>query len=199
MQDAPLDSSPHLPETHTCPIWIGYLLASPLRRLFENPAKLVLPLVQPGHRVLELGPGLGFFTVPVAKAVQANGRVICVDVQAGMLDRLGKRLEKRGLKDRVELRQCSPDDLDLANERELCNLALALHVVHETPSPSATISALSACLKPGGQLLLAEPPGHCSHELWQEEVAAARRAGLARVPHPQLEGKKLLALWSKQG
>jgi hypothetical protein len=42
--------------THTCPVWIGYLLASPVRRLFESPGKMVLPLVRPGDRVLELGP-----------------------------------------------------------------------------------------------------------------------------------------------
>jgi SAM-dependent methyltransferase len=182
---------------HTCPVWIGYLLASPVRRLFENPNTLVLPLVKPGYRVLELGPGLGFFTVPVAKAVQAGGKVVCVDVQGTMLARLGKRLDRRGLRDRVELRQCSHDDLGLANEYQTCDLALALHVVHETPSPSATIRTLAACLKPGGQLLLVEPSGHCSRDLWREESAAAEKAGLVGAAHPQHEGRKQLALWSK--
>jgi SAM-dependent methyltransferase len=197
MQNTTLAPSPRPSEPHTCPIWIAYLLASPLRSLFEYPAKMVLPMVKPGHRVLELGPGLGFFTVPVAKAVESGGHVICVDVQAGMLDRLGKRLQARGLKDRVELRRCAPDDFGLGHERESCDLALAIHVVHETLSPSTTIGTLAACLKPGGQLLLAEPPGHCSRELWHEELGAAERSGLVRIPHPQLEGRKMLALWSK--
>jgi SAM-dependent methyltransferase len=168
--------------THTCPVWIGYLLASPVRRLFESPGKMVLPLVRPGDRVLELGPGLGFFTVPLARAVRPQGKVICVDVQRGMLDRLGRRLQKRGLLDHVELRRCSHDDFGLGDEHGRCDLALALHVVHETAQP-------------GGQLLLVAPAGHVSRAAWQAEVAALAQAGLVRVPHPRAEGRKLLALW----
>jgi len=183
--------------THTCPVWLGYLLASPLRRLVESPAKLLLPLVKPGDRVLELGPGLGFFTLPLAGAVGPAGKIVCVDVQQGMLDRLGRRLQKRGLAERVELRRCSPDDFGLQGEQARCDLAVAIHVVHETLSPAATLGTLAACLKPGGRLLLAEPPGHVARKLWQEEVAALEQAGLARVPHPRVEGRKLLALWQK--
>jgi ubiquinone/menaquinone biosynthesis C-methylase UbiE len=182
---------------HTCPVWLGYLLASPLRRLIERPSQLVLPLVKPGHRVLELGPALGFFTVPVAQAVQASGRVVCVDVQSAMLDRLGKRLEKRGLRDRAELRHCSPDDLGLGHEVGGYDLALAIHVVHETPTPAGTLATLAACLRPGGQLLLIEPSGHCSRELWQQENAAVHQAGLVRMAHPTAEGRKFLSLWRK--
>ena len=180
---------------HTCPVWIGVLLASPVRRLFENPGKLVLSLIKPGDCVLELGPALGFFTLPVAKAVGSTGKVVCVEVQERMLTRLGKRLDKRGLLDRVELRQCTHQDLGLDGQR--CDLALALHVVHETVSPAATMAALARCLNPGGQLLLVEPPGHCSPELFQTEVAAAEAAGLSRTPHPRAEGRKRLALWKK--
>jgi len=182
---------------HTCPVWIGYLLASPLRRLFESPDKLLGPLVKPGDRVLELGPGLGFFTLPLARAVGAAGKVVCVDVQAGMLDRLGRRLRKRALAERVELRLCEPDDLGLGDEHARCDLALALHVVHETISPATTLRTLAACLKPGGQLLLVEPPGHISRVTWQAEVSALEQAGLLRVSHPRAEGRKLLALWKK--
>jgi len=39
---------------------------------------------------------------------------------------------------------------------------------------------------------------HCSRELWQPELAAADRAGLVRVPHPKLEGRKLVTLWSRR-
>ena len=178
---------------HTCPVWIGHLLASHVRRLFESPGKLVLPLIKPGDRVLELGPALGFFTIPVAEAVGPTGKVVCVEVQEGMLTRLKKRLEKRGLLDRVELRLCTHEDLGLDQER--CDVALALHVVHETVSPAATMAALARCVKPGGQLLLVEPRGHCSPALFQMEVAAAERAGLVRTAHPRVEGRRLLGLW----
>lgn len=183
--------------SHTCPVWLGHLLASPLRRLFENPANLVLPLFEPGAQVLELGPALGFFTLPVARALGRDGRLVCVDVQDGMLRRLRRRLEKQGLAARTELRQCTQDNLGLADLEGRCDLVLALHVVHETAAPAETIRALARCLKPGGRLLLIEPPGHCSPEVFQSEVDAALVAGLQRKPHPRAEGRKNLVLWTK--
>lgn len=192
---SPRDS--HAPSPHTCPVWVGYLLASPLRRLFESPAKLLLPLVEPGDRVLELGPGLGFFTLPLARAVGPAGKVVCVDVQRGMLERLERRLRKRGLDERVDLRLCGPDDFGLDDARGTFDLATAVHVVHETRAPAATLAALAACLKPGGRLLVIEPRGHVSRQAWQAESAAAERAGLVRIPHPTAEGRKHLALWRR--
>lgn len=182
---------------HTCPVWVGYLLASPVRRLFESPGKMLLPLVRPGDRVLELGPGLGFFTVPLAKAVGPAGKVVCLDVQQGMLDRLARRLEKRGLIDRVELRRCTHDDFGMHDAQNSFDLAVALHVVHETIAPAATLRMLAGCLKSGGQLFVVEPPGHVKHHAWQSEMAAAEQAGLIRVAHPTAEGRKNLALWRK--
>ena len=182
---------------HTCPVWIAILLASPLRRLLENPDRLVASLVRPGDRIVELGPGLGYFTAPVAKAAGPEGRVICVDIQEPMLRRLARRMEKRGLGDRVETRLCTAEGFKLEGERGRCDLALAIHVVHETPSVGATIKALAACLRPGGKLLLMEPPGHCSEELWRSELAAARAAGLTPIAHPQANGRRLTALWQR--
>src|SRR3954447_24902465 len=51
---------------HVCPWWIGYLLVSPLRRWMQNPDELIAPYVTPGMTVLEPGPGMGFFTLPLA-------------------------------------------------------------------------------------------------------------------------------------
>ena len=50
-----------------CPWWLGYLLASPLRRLMANPRKLLAPYVHEGMTVLEPGPGMGFFTLELAR------------------------------------------------------------------------------------------------------------------------------------
>ncbi len=83
----------------------------------------------------------------------------------------------------------------LGLDDQRCDLALALHVVHETISPAATMTALARCLNPGGQLLLVEPPGHCSPEIFKTEVAAAEGDGLVRIAHPRSEGRKRLALW----
>jgi len=68
--------------SHTvCPWWLGYVLASPLRRLFLDPVKLLSPYVQAGMTVLEPGPGMGFFTLELARLVGPAGRVVAVDIQ----------------------------------------------------------------------------------------------------------------------
>ncbi|MBU1207873.1 MAG: hypothetical protein KKH04_13245 [Proteobacteria bacterium] len=51
---------------HVCPVWVGYLLASPLRKLFQNPKKILEPYVQKDMKVLDVGPGMGFFTLPLS-------------------------------------------------------------------------------------------------------------------------------------
>ena len=42
-----------------CPWWVGYILASPVRKLWQNPGRILEPFVQPGMNVLEPGPGMG--------------------------------------------------------------------------------------------------------------------------------------------
>ena len=100
---------------HVCPWWLGYLLASPLRRLLQDPAKILAPYIREGMTVLEPGPGMGFFTLELARLVGAGGRVIAVDVQPKMLDRLKRRAGTAGVSERVHARVCSSDSLGLAD------------------------------------------------------------------------------------
>lgn len=74
-----------------CPFWMGYLLLCPFRRIGQNPGKILAPYVTNGATVLEVGPGMGFFTLPVAKMAGPNGKVVCVDLQEEMLAMLASR------------------------------------------------------------------------------------------------------------
>src|SRR3974377_2079801 len=87
-----------------CPWWIGYFLVSPLRRFLQDPSTLVGPFVSAGMVVLEPGPGMGFFTLELARRVGPNGRVIAIDVQPRMLEGLRKRAAKAGLGERIDAR-----------------------------------------------------------------------------------------------
>lgn len=71
----PLMTRPHL-----CPWWLGYLLASPIRKFGQNPTKILEPYVKPGISCLDVGPGMGFFTLPMARLTGESGRVIAVEI-----------------------------------------------------------------------------------------------------------------------
>ena len=47
--------------------------------------------------VLEPGPGMGFFTLELARIVGPEGRVVAVDVQPKMVEGLQKRARRAGL------------------------------------------------------------------------------------------------------
>jgi len=166
---------------HICPWWIGYLLACPIRQLFEDPDRLLAPWARPGMTVLEPGCGMGYFSLPLARLVGPSGRVICVDLQQPMIDRLAKRARKAGLLDRLDLVVCGPGDLGLSRWRGRVDLAVAIHMLHEVPDQAATLGQISEALRPGGVLLLREPRGHVSRAAFEAAVAAASRAGLVQT------------------
>ena len=75
-------------EHRVCPWWVGYILASPIRKLMHNPARILAPFVRTGMTVFEPGPGMGFFTFELARLVGPTGRVSAVDVQPKMIEAL---------------------------------------------------------------------------------------------------------------
>lgn len=181
-----------------CPWWIGYFLASPIRRwLSDNPETLLAPYARPGMTVLEPGPGMGYFTLPMARMVGGKGRIVAVDVQPRMLSALSRRARKAGLLDRIETRLAQPDRLGLEDLRGAADSALAFAVVHEVPSPAAFFAEIAAALKPGALLLFAEPAGHVKQEAFESEIKAAEAAGLTVVSRPPI--RRSLAAVLKKG
>lgn len=169
-----------------CPWWLGYILASPIRRLLQNPAATVEPYVKPGMTVLEPGPGMGFFTVELARHVGPSGRVIAVDVQPRMIAGLQRRLAKAGLSDRVDARVASPDSLGLSDLRAKLDFTFAMAVVHETPGPAWFFSQVAEAMKPGGIMLLAEPSGHVKDTAFAQQLEAAIAAGFRMMERPEM-------------
>jgi ubiquinone/menaquinone biosynthesis C-methylase UbiE len=172
---------------HHCPWWGGPFLASPLRRLVERPEPLLEPYVEPGMRVLDFGSAMGFFSLPLARMVGAQGRVVCADVQPRMIAGLLKRARKAGLADRLETIVCGEQDLGLSAQEGRIDLAVAIHVIHEVHDIAGTFQQLARSLKPPrARLLVIEPRGHVTQVLFDFELQAARRAGLLVEETPPL-------------
>lgn len=171
---------------HVCPWWLGYWLASPLRRLTQDPAAILSPYMREGMMVLEPGPGMGFFTLELARRVGASGRVVAVDIQPKMLAGLKRRLAKRGLLARVDARLVAPDSLDVGALEGAVDFALAYAMVHELPSVESFFAEVAAALKPGGSVLLVEPRGHVKLRAFAAELKAAAHAGFRVTGRPSI-------------
>lgn len=179
-----------------CPWWLGYFLISPLRRLQVNPHQLLSSLVREGMTVLEPGPGMGFFTVPLARLVGSTGRVVAVDVQPKMIRKLKRRVAKAGLESRVEPRLVAADSMGISDLRGGVDFILAFAVVHEMPSAGSFFAEVSAACKSGARLLLVEPAGHVKDEEFEVELRDAAQAGFRVLERPHI-GHSQAALLQK--
>jgi ubiquinone/menaquinone biosynthesis C-methylase UbiE len=152
-----------------CPVWVGYCLASRLRRLLHNPARVLEPYIKSNMTVLDIGSAMGFFSLPMAEMVGPRGKVVCVDVQTKMLDVLRRRAVRAGLADRVETHVCGEDA-----------------ILHEVPDQAHLLTEIRQLLKPEATLLLAEPRGHVNRGQFDHSVSIAQESGFAIAGHPEI-------------
>ncbi len=190
----PLAGHAPAPAERVCPWWLGPLLASPVRRLFDNTGPLLATLIEPGMTVLDFGCAMGFHTLPAARLAGAHGRVIAVDVQPRMLAGLRRRAARAGLVERIDPRLCQPGDLGFEDLARSVDVVLAFHVLHETPDIPRTLNQLGQVLRPGGRFLLVEPKGHVSEASFAATLAHAESAGLQVVSPARTRGSRAVVL-----
>ena len=154
----------------TCPWWLCFTFDNPVRRLLHNPEQILGGLLRPGQTVADIGCGMGYFAVPMARLVGEGGRVIAVDLQPEMLDALKRRAACQNLQGRIHYHLAQPDRIGLA---EPVDLALAFWMVHEVRNPAAFLAEIKRMLKPDGRFLMVEPKIHVSQAHFQKTVEIA--------------------------
>jgi ubiquinone/menaquinone biosynthesis C-methylase UbiE len=177
---------------------MGPLLASPLRRIMDDPRRILAPYVSDGMTVLEPGPGMGFFTLELARLVGARGSVIAVDIQPKMLAGLERRARRAGLSERIHCRLGKGRQLGVDDLTASVDFVLAYAVVHELPDALAFFQEAARALKKSGRLLFAEPSGPVPEELFAAELGAAREAGLFAEASPSLSRSRAAVLGKKK-
>ncbi|HUN83381.1 MAG TPA: methyltransferase domain-containing protein [Terracidiphilus sp.] len=183
-----------------CPWWMGYLLISPIRRLGSgSPERLLAPYLKEGMTVLEPGPGMGFFTLPMARMVGPSGHIVVVDIQPKMLEGLRGRAAKAGLLRRIEMRLVKPDSLGIDDLKGSVDFVLAFAMVHELPSTENFFRETANALKAGGKMLLSEPAGHVTPAKFGEEIDVARQFGFAEQKRPVVRRSLAAVLVKKTG
>ncbi len=174
-----------------CPWWLGYLLVSPLRRLQHNPATILSPFVTDAMWVLEPGPGMGFFTLELARLAGPKGRVFAVDVQPRMIAVLERRARKAGLRERIETRLSRVDSLGVEDLEGKIDFALAFAMIHELPDAARFLDELRRALKTGGKALVVELKGHVKQAEFTALQESAWQSGFQVTNGPAIR-----ASWS---
>jgi len=153
------------------------------RRLKYQPGRVVKRYVRSGDTVLDIGCGPGLFTRPIARRVGANGQVIAVDVQEGMLEILKEKAAREGLGGRIRLHKAEPLSLALDYPGRI-DVAFGFCVVHEVYDPDWLMREVFSLLVPGGTFLIAEPKHEVPADEFETTLAMAASAGFRRAGTP---------------
>ena len=164
--------------SHVCPWWLAYSFDNPLRRWIHRPRKLLAPYVKEGMRAIDVGCGMGVFSIAMAKLVGESGRVTAIDLQEKMLAITRKRAKRAGIGHRIHTLQGTAGQLEGAAH---IDFALAFWMVHEVPDRLDFFTKIHNALKPDGMLLVAEPAMHVTRKDFDSSLQAAYTAGF--LPH----------------
>ena len=163
------------------PRW-AFMLLFPLRKLIFSPATLIRRLeLLDGMKVLEVGPGPGYFSVPLAKAMPA-GHLVLADIQPEMLAKAESRIKqarKRMLaKDmaRVDCHVC--DGLSFPFEDDEFDRIVLVAVLGEVAERERYLLEFRRMLKPSGLVSVTELAGDPDRLSAEDINDLASRAGL---------------------
>ena len=166
---------------HLCPWWLAYTFDNPLRRIFHKPEEIFAPYLHEGMIAIDLGCGMGYFSIGMARMVGESGKIIAVDLQQKMLDALTIRAEKAGVAHRIATVLCEENNI---GSHEEVDFALAFWMAHETPDALEFLKQVQAILKKSGKLLLAEPKLHVTGDAFKKTLALAEKAGFKYLASP---------------
>jgi ubiquinone/menaquinone biosynthesis C-methylase UbiE len=107
----------------------------------------------PGERVLEIGPGTGYYTLDVAEWVGTDGGVEIFDLQQEMLDHTIRRARERGL---WNVNPTQGDAQDLPYDDDSFDAVILVTVLGEIPDQDAALREVARVLRPGGRLIVGE-------------------------------------------
>jgi ubiquinone/menaquinone biosynthesis C-methylase UbiE len=129
-------------------------LVRPEREQEEQPDKMLDALnLKPGDTVADVGAGVGYLSLRIARRVGPKGKVLATDLQPQMLQLLSANAKDAGLKNIQPIR-CTVSDPKLPAGQ--VDLALMVDVYHECPQPKETLLGIRSGLKPAGRLVLVE-------------------------------------------
>jgi cyclopropane fatty-acyl-phospholipid synthase-like methyltransferase len=162
---------------------MAYTFDNPVRKLFHSPGKIFSGHIKEGMTVMDVGCGMGYFSIGMAKLVGATGKIIAVDLQQKMLDVMHRRARRSGVADRIMPHRCEADTIGI---REPVNFILAFWMVHEVSDKDYFFEQLRSLLAPKGKILIAEPKMHVTAEALDKTIEIAQNNGLRCCDRPEI-------------
>lgn len=170
-------------KTHVCPWWLCFTFDNPIRKWIHDPDKILASYVSAGSTAIDIGAGMGYFTLPLCRLVGKSGQVIAVDIQERMLKALEKRAAKAGVSSQLVTHLSGPEGIGIRNR---VDFVLTFWMLHEVPGKNRLFREIHDVLKEGGCCLLVEPIIHVGAGAFAREVEAALTAGLIIKDRPKI-------------
>lgn len=171
----------------------SFFLDNFFRRLIQNPKKIVGPYINKGDFVIDLGCGPGYFTIDMARMVGDPGRIIAVDLQRQMLEKVKAKAQKYHLTNQIRLHECPRNKIGLDTNIR-ADFILAYYMVHETPDPHHFLKDAKTYLKEKGKFLIVEPWFHISQKEFDNMITDLPGLGFSILDRPLRKGGRSVLL-----
>ena len=153
-------------KTFVCPSWLCFSFDNFTRRWYQSPIKIIFPLVKEGDSVLDIGPGRGFFTFPLASLVKSEGLVYGLDIQKKMLDIINGIADKRNYSN-IITHLYDGKNFCIQEKFDFINL---FWMFHEVEYKDTFLEELKKVCKVGCKMLFAEPIIHVNKKAFNKSV-----------------------------
>lgn len=168
---------------HVCPAWLCFTFDNPPRKIYQDPHKILSPYISPGATVVDIGPGKGYFTIPMCHLVGRDGRVLAVDIQEKMLTALKMRASKAGITANLTTHLSRPNDFCLDVKADF---VLAFWMVHEVPEVRRFFVNVKEIMKPHALFLIAEPFFHVTKRRFNNTLDIGQGMGFKILDRPEI-------------
>jgi ubiquinone/menaquinone biosynthesis C-methylase UbiE len=173
-------------------IKVARALNSRVRKILQNPRKILRKYIKPGMKVLDFGCGPGMFALAM---VDLGAEVIAADLQQEMLDMLKGNIVNTRYQKKIKIVKCDKENINIEDK---VDFILVFYVAHEVKNKDKMFAQLNKILKDGKKMYIAEPAFHVSKNDFEEELEIAEKQGFRIIKRPKMIVSRAAVLEKKK-